>query len=110
MRKPRTASLDSSDDRDNAAPLPAPASADPSPFTLAARTEDAERIAAALQSLEPIYREVLVLRFQEELSLQEIATIVAAPVPTVASRIYRALAALRPQFAADHTAGDPHAH
>jgi RNA polymerase sigma-70 factor (ECF subfamily) len=39
-----------------------------------------------------------VLRFQEDLSLQEISAIVGAPVSTVASRIYRGLATLRPQF------------
>jgi RNA polymerase sigma-70 factor, ECF subfamily len=74
------------------------ASGEPSPYTLAARTEDAERLAESLQTLEFVYREALVLRFQEDLSLQEISVIVGAPVSTVASRIYRGLAALRPQF------------
>jgi hypothetical protein len=55
---------------------PAPASSEPSPFTLAARTEDADRLARSLESLEPVHREVLVLRFQEDLSLQEISAIV----------------------------------
>jgi RNA polymerase sigma-70 factor (ECF subfamily) len=75
-----------------------PASSEPSPYTLAARTEDAERLARSLQTLESVYREVLVLRFQEDLSLQEISVVVGAPVSTVASRIYRGLATLRPQF------------
>ena len=75
-----------------------PASGEPSPYMLAARTEDAERLARSLETLEPVYREVLVLRFQEDLSLQEMSVIVGAPVPTVASRIYRALATLRPHF------------
>jgi RNA polymerase sigma-70 factor (ECF subfamily) len=48
--------------------------------------------------LGPVYREVLVLRFQEDLSLQEISVVVGAPLSTVASRIYRGLATLRPQF------------
>jgi RNA polymerase sigma-70 factor (ECF subfamily) len=74
------------------------ASSEPSPYALAARTEDAERLANSLQILEPVYREALVLRFQEDLSLQEISVIVGAPVSTVASRIYRGLAMLRPQF------------
>jgi RNA polymerase sigma-70 factor (ECF subfamily) len=78
-----------------------PASSEPSPYTLAARTEDAERLAHSLQTLEPVYREALVLRFQEDLSLQEISVIVGAPVSTVASRIYRGLATLRPQFEGD---------
>jgi RNA polymerase sigma-70 factor (ECF subfamily) len=72
-----------------------PASSDPSPFVLAARTEDAQRLAQSMETLDFIYREVLVLRFQEDLSLQEIATVVGAPVSTVASRIYRGLQTLR---------------
>jgi RNA polymerase sigma-70 factor (ECF subfamily) len=51
-----------------------------------------------MQTLDPAYREALVLRFQEELSLQEISIVVDAPVSTVASRIYRALATLRTQL------------
>ncbi len=75
-----------------------PASSEPSPYRQAARTQDAERLARSLQTLEPVIREALVLRFQEDLSLQEISAIVGAPVSTVASRIYRGLATLRPQF------------
>jgi RNA polymerase sigma-70 factor (ECF subfamily) len=77
---------------------PVTASQKPSPFTLAARTEDANRLARSLETLQPVYREALVLRFQEDLSLQEISAIVGAPVSTVASRIYRGLATLRPHF------------
>jgi RNA polymerase sigma-70 factor, ECF subfamily len=96
MRKGRIFSLDSNAEGDTA--LQTPASNAPSPFTLAARTEDAERLAGSLQTLQPIYREALVLRFQEELSLQEISGVVGAPVATVASRIYRGLRTLRSQL------------
>jgi RNA polymerase sigma-70 factor (ECF subfamily) len=51
-----------------------------------------------MQTLDFIYREVLVLRFQEDLSLQEVAAVVGAPVSTVASRIYRGLRTLREQL------------
>jgi RNA polymerase sigma-70 factor (ECF subfamily) len=95
MRKRRIFSLDSND---GDGVRPAPASVEPSPFTVAARTDDADRLARSLDTLEPVYREALVLRFQEDLSLQEISEIVGAPVSTVASRIYRALATLRPQL------------
>jgi len=67
----------------------------PSPFELAARGEDAARLAQAMIVLAPIYREVLVLRFQEQLSLQEVARVMGAPVPTVSSRLRRGLEALR---------------
>ena len=95
MRKRRVFSLDSNDD---VAVRPSPASDEPSPFALAARTDDADRLARSLQTLEPVYREALVLRFLEDLSLQEISAIVGAPVSTVASRIYRGLATLRPRL------------
>jgi RNA polymerase sigma-70 factor (ECF subfamily) len=98
MRKRRIFSLDSNAEGEQDTALQMPASNAPSPFTLAARTEDAERLAGSLQLLEPIYREALVLRFQEELSLQEISGVVGAPVATVASRIYRGLRTLRSQL------------
>jgi RNA polymerase sigma-70 factor (ECF subfamily) len=46
--------------------------------------------------LHPLYREVLVLRFHEEMSLEEIAQISSAPLSTVKSRLYRGMAALKP--------------
>jgi RNA polymerase sigma-70 factor, ECF subfamily len=98
MRKGRIFSLDSNPEGEQDTALQTPASNAPSPFTLAARTEDAERLAGSLETLEPIYREALVLRFQEELSLQEISGVVGAPVATVASRIYRGLRMLRSQL------------
>ena len=73
-------------------------SSGPSPFEAAARSEDAIRLAGQLQILSPLYREALLLRFQEDLSLQEIAQVLGAPVTTVTSRIYRGLAALRSAF------------
>jgi len=95
MRKQPMFSLDSNEEDVVRSSL---ASSEPSPYTLAARTQDAERLAHSLQALEPAFREALMLRFQEDLSLQEISAIVGAPVSTVASRIYRGLATLRPQF------------
>ena len=83
------------DDRDEMLLLP---SSGPSPFEAAARSEDAIRLAGQLQILPPLYREALLLRFQEELSLADIAQVVGAPVTTVTSRIYRGLAALRSAF------------
>jgi RNA polymerase sigma-70 factor, ECF subfamily len=87
--------VSSPDDRDAVLLLP---SSGPSPFEAAARSEDAMRMAGRLQILPPLYREALLLRFQEELSLAEIAQVVGAPVTTVTSRIYRGLAALRSAF------------
>ena len=68
----------------------------PSPFDRFASSEDRERVAAALLQLDTLYSEVLVLRFHEDLSLDEIAKVTRAPLSTVKSRLYRGLAALRP--------------
>ena len=43
----------------------------------------------------PYYREVLLLRFSEDLGLEEIAAVLATPISTVKSRLYRGLAALK---------------
>jgi RNA polymerase sigma-70 factor (ECF subfamily) len=96
VRRRKDLSLDAEDE--GGPVVAAPVSAGLSPFARAARTEEAERLAGALAGLQGIYREALVLRFLEEMSLQEIAAVVGAPVPTVAARIYRGLAALRPQM------------
>jgi RNA polymerase sigma-70 factor (ECF subfamily) len=104
LRKRSIFSLDSSDDPEQDREHPSLASSDPSPFELAARTEEAHRIAHTLDSLEPIYREALVLRFQEELSLQEMSAVMGVPLTTVSSRIYRGLAILRAQMEGDEHA------
>jgi RNA polymerase sigma-70 factor (ECF subfamily) len=72
----------------------------PSPFEQMSSSQDRERVAAALLELDTVYREVLVLRFHEDLSLQEIATVTRAPLSTVKSRLYRGLAAIRPTLEA----------
>ena len=98
MRKRPALSLDSKDSPEPDLESLSPVSRAPSPFEQAARTEDAQRLAHSLQMLEPIFREALVLRFQEDLSLQEMADVIGASVSTVSSRIYRGLAALRAQM------------
>src|SRR5438309_9987849 len=77
LRKKRkavqTASLP--DDRDEILLV---SSSGPSPFEAAARSEDAIRLAAQLQILSPLHREALLLRFQEDLSLAEIAQVLGS--------------------------------
>lgn len=72
----------------------------PTPFDRLANGEDRERIAEALLEIDTLYREVLVLRFHEELSLQEIAAVTRAPLSTVKSRLYRGMAAIKPRIEA----------
>jgi len=72
----------------------------PSPLEICQLLENSSRVASALLTLEPLYREVLILRFHEDLSLEEIAKVTRAPLSTVKSRLYRGLAALKPRMLA----------
>lgn len=71
---------------------------DPTPFEHFSSLEDRERVAAALLELDTLHREVLVLRFHEEMSLEEISKVTRAPLSTVKSRLYRGLAMIRPRL------------
>ena len=67
----------------------------PSAFERAFQGEEAASVAAALRHLPASYREVLTLRFHEDMELEEIARVVDSPLSTVKSRLYRGLAMLR---------------
>jgi|SRR5690348_16806901 len=68
------------------------------PFEHLCTLESGQLVADALLTLDPLHREVLVLRFHEELSLEEISRVTRAPLSTVKSRLYRGLAALKPHI------------
>jgi len=70
----------------------------PSPLEQFETREDRAEVAEVLLKLEANYREVLMLRFHEEMSLEEIASVTRAPLSTVKSRLYRGLAALKPEI------------
>jgi RNA polymerase sigma-70 factor (ECF subfamily) len=70
----------------------------PSPFEQFCSREDAAEVNAVLLDLHASYREVLVLRFHEEMALEEIAAVTKSPLSTVKSRLYRGLTALKPQI------------
>ena len=80
---------------DEGAARPEPKHESATPFEAMAAGEEAERVRDVLRRLPPDAREVLVLRFQEEMDLSEIAEVVKAPLSTVKSRLYRSLEALR---------------
>jgi len=67
----------------------------PSALERVAQRETSEWVGAAMAGLPASYREVLVLRFQEEMALEEISEVVGAPLSTVKARLYRGLEALR---------------
>ena len=95
LRKRRPASLDEMRDSEDAAPFE-PVAVDPSPFDRVAAMEDGARIQSALEQIPTIFREVLVLRFQEQMKLEEIAKLINIPLATVKTRLYRGVQALRP--------------
>ena len=66
-----------------------------SPLDQVLNAEARTGVRLSLQKVPAIYREVLVLRFQEEMQLDEIATVTGAPLSTVKSRLYRGLEALK---------------
>ncbi len=92
LRRYRPQSLDEADEP--VAPAERSSSAGDALERLALR-ERRERLEAALTGLAAHDREVLSLRFDEELSLKEIAALVGVPLPTAKARLYRALRRLR---------------
>ena len=70
-----------------------------SPAAILEHAEDAELIKNAMNELPAEFREILMLRHQEELSYQEIGEILKIPVGKVMSRLARARAKLREYLA-----------
>ena len=90
LRKKNPVSLDGLMEDEDHAPLE-PADTRPSAWELVAQHQQAERIGVALVSIPLEYRETVVLRCQEGLALEEIATVTGARLGTVKSRLYRGL-------------------
>ena len=97
LRKKKPASLDGLLDEEEGVSLDPP-DLRPSALELVAQHEQAERISSALVGIAAEYRETIVLRFQEGLALDEIASVTRVPLGTVKSRLYRGLNALLPRL------------
>lgn len=80
-------------DMDEAGPLPDESGVNP--FERMSEEDAAAQIARAIHSLEPIYREVFILKEFEACSVDEIAEIAGIESGTVKSRLYRARAQLQ---------------
>ena len=65
------------------------------PLDHALAAERRTEIREAMAGLPMIYREVLTLRFEDEMKIEEIAQVTAVPVSTVKSRLRRSLEQLR---------------
>jgi RNA polymerase sigma-70 factor (ECF subfamily) len=96
MRRRRPQSLDALlDPAGTTRPVELEDTTSSSAFDKAFQGEEAASVATALGHLPPSHREVLTLRFHEDMELEEIARVVDAPLSTVKSRLYRGLAMLR---------------
>ncbi len=99
LRRQRSESLDDVDE-------PAAPRSASDPLERALARQQTARMAAALTELAPLDREVLSLRFEEELLLPELAAKLGVPLPTAKARLYRALTRLRERLLATAAAGD----
>jgi RNA polymerase sigma-70 factor (ECF subfamily) len=90
LRRKTPVSLDGLMDDDEHAPFEPPDTR-PTAWDLVQQHEQAGRIQSAMAGIPAEYREAIVLRFQDGLALEEIATVTGAPVGTVKSRLYRGL-------------------
>ncbi len=96
FRRIKPVSVDSFTDNDDANAFDIPASGQPTAFDATVQREQNEQISMGMLHIAVEYRETLVLRFQEGMTLEEIAMVTKAPLGTVKSRIYRGLSALEP--------------
>jgi RNA polymerase sigma-70 factor (ECF subfamily) len=90
LRRRAPESLDQAEDR-----LDRSGFSEPDALSALLARERSDLLKDALGDLPAIYREVLTLRFDEEMKLEEIAEVWGAPVSTVKTRLQRALKALR---------------
>lgn len=68
--------------------------------------ERADRMLELVASLPVLFREIITLRFEEEMKLEEIAATLALPIGTVKTRLHRAMKALRQLFAESPKTGE----
>lgn len=71
----------------------------PEPEAALLRSESAHRLWQAVDRLDEKYRMVVLLRYQEELSIREIAQVLSIQEKNVYTRLYAAFRRLRPQLA-----------
>jgi RNA polymerase sigma-70 factor (ECF subfamily) len=95
QRSKKAQSLDTLTDPEREHPMQFADERDLSPLQQVLSQESEQNVHASLEKIPAIYREVLVLRFHEELQLEEMAGVLSIPVSTVKSRLYRGLGALR---------------
>jgi len=100
LRRGRGISLDEADDSGQA-PVERLAAGGRDALTQLLDFERGALLAAAIGELPAIHREVLTLRFEEEMKLEQISEVAGVPLSTVKSRLHRALESLRTRLERD---------
>jgi RNA polymerase sigma-70 factor (ECF subfamily) len=77
------------------------------PHALYVSKRECEQVREAIQHLPVDFREVILLREYEELSYQEIASVLGCPIGTVMSRLASARSKLRPMLSVTLQISDP---
>ena len=97
LRRVRPASLDQpvSEDESQGTAVDRLVANDPAPLERVLANERATRLGTALDELPIVYREVMTLRFEEEMKIEEIAQVLSIPLSTVKSRLRRSLEQMR---------------
>jgi RNA polymerase sigma-70 factor, ECF subfamily len=94
-RRKKLTSLEELADPDSKQAYEPPDDRAASALQLLVARENEQAVQLSLLKIPPYYREVLLLRFHEELALDEIANVLSTPISTVKSRLYRGLEALK---------------
>ena len=94
-RRKKIASLEDLGDSESGQPFDPADEQSVCPLQLLVSRENQQTVQLSLLKIPSYYREVLLLRFHEELSLEEISAVLATPISTVKSRLYRGLTALK---------------
>ncbi|HYL64491.1 MAG TPA: RNA polymerase sigma factor [Candidatus Methylomirabilis sp.] len=95
QRAKKMQSLDALIDPEEGTPREFAAENEPSPLHQVMTRQTEAGVHQSLEKIPPVYREVLLLRFQEEMQLEEIAGVLGTPLSTVKSRLYRGLESLK---------------
>jgi RNA polymerase sigma-70 factor (ECF subfamily) len=94
-RRKKLRSLEELADPESNQPYEPPDDHSASALQMLVTRENEQTVQLSLLKIPAYYREVLLLRFHEELGLEEIADVLSTPLSTVKSRLYRGLAALK---------------
>jgi RNA polymerase sigma-70 factor (ECF subfamily) len=94
-RRKKFRSLEELADPESNRPYEPPDDCAVSALQLLVTRENERSVQLSLMKVPAYYREVLLLRFHEELGLEEIAKVLSVPLSTVKSRLYRGLDALK---------------